>query len=95
MLPNGAKVAINALQEAIGDLGVIPPASNHIPPATKAVTTDQWRTYAYKRGTSTSVDANPVSTQWKPPSIPGKQSVQTVTRTRQWTAGFLANAGGP
>jgi hypothetical protein len=54
VLPNGAKVAINALQEAIGDLGVIPPASNHIPPATKAVTTDQWRTYAYKRGISTS-----------------------------------------
>ena len=37
VLPNGAKVAINALQEAIGDLGVIPPASNYIPPATKAV----------------------------------------------------------
>jgi len=39
--------SINALQEAIGDLGVIPPASNHNPPATKAVTTVQWRTYAY------------------------------------------------
>ena len=54
MLPNGAKVAINALQEAIGDLGVIPPASNHIPPATKVVTMDQWRDYAYRRGISTS-----------------------------------------
>jgi hypothetical protein len=54
VLPNGARVAINALQEAIGDLGVIPPASNHIPPATKAVTMDQWRDYAYRRGISTS-----------------------------------------
>ena len=25
-------------KEAIGDLGVIPPASNHVPPATKVVT---------------------------------------------------------
>ena len=53
-MPNGARVAINALEEAIGDLGAIPPASNHIPPATKAVTTDQWRDYAYRRGISTS-----------------------------------------
>ena len=51
-MPNGARVAINALEEAIGDLGVIPPVSNHIPPATKAVTTDQWRDYAYRRGIS-------------------------------------------
>ena len=42
------------MEEAIGDLGMIPPASNHIPPATKAVTTDQWRDYAYRRGISTS-----------------------------------------
>jgi len=53
-LSNSAKVAINALQEAIADLGVIPPASSYIPPATKAVTTDQWRDFAYRRGISTS-----------------------------------------
>jgi hypothetical protein len=28
---------------SIGDLRTIPPASNHIPPATKVVTMDQWR----------------------------------------------------
>ena len=53
-LPNAAKVAINALEEAIAELGVVPPASNHIPPATRAVTADQWRDYAYRRGISTS-----------------------------------------
>jgi hypothetical protein len=53
-LSDAAKVAINALQEAIGELGVIPPASNHIPPMTKAVTMDQWRKYAYQLGISTS-----------------------------------------
>ena len=43
-LPEAAKVAINALQEAIDDLGVIPPASSHIPPMTKAVTMDSGAT---------------------------------------------------
>ena len=47
-----AKVAINALQEAIDDLGAIPPASSHIPPMTKAVTMDHWRNYAYRLGIS-------------------------------------------
>ena len=51
-LPAAAKVAINALQEAIDDLGVIPPASSHIPPMTKAVTMEQWRDYAYRLGIS-------------------------------------------
>ena len=51
-LPPAAKVAINALQEAIDDLGAIPPASSHIPPMTKAVTMEQWRNYAYRLGIS-------------------------------------------
>jgi hypothetical protein len=51
-LSAAAKVAINALQEAIDDLGVIPPASSHIPPKTKAATMDQWRSYAYRLGIS-------------------------------------------
>lgn len=51
-LPAAAKVAINALQEAIDDLGAIPPACSHIPPLTKAVTMDQWRSYAYRLGIS-------------------------------------------
>jgi hypothetical protein len=51
-LSPSARVAINALQEAIDDLGVIPPASSHIPPMTKAATMDQWRSYAYRLGIS-------------------------------------------
>ena len=51
-LPAAAKVAINALQEAIDDLGAIPPVSIHIPPMRKAATMDQWREYAYRLGIS-------------------------------------------
>ena len=51
-LSAAAKVAINALQEAIDDLGVIPPPSSHIPPLKKAATMEQWRTYAYRLGIS-------------------------------------------
>ena len=51
-LSAAAKVALNALQEAVDDVGVIPPASSHIPPMTKAVTMDQWRNYAYRLGIS-------------------------------------------
>lgn len=51
-LSAAAKVAINALQEATDDFGVIPPANSHIPPMTKAVTMDQWRSYAYRLGIS-------------------------------------------
>jgi hypothetical protein len=53
-LSAGAKTALHALQEAIGEMGAVPPASNHIPSATKAVTFEQWRKYAYQRGVSSS-----------------------------------------
>lgn len=42
------------LREAVDELGAVPPASNHIPLATKAATIDQWRDYAYRRGISPS-----------------------------------------
>jgi hypothetical protein len=51
-LSTGSKVALNALREAISEMGAVPPASNHIPPMTKAVTMDQWRDYAYRLGIS-------------------------------------------
>ncbi len=55
--PNGAaKVALNALREAVSALGAVPPASNYVPPATKTVTIDQWRDFAYRRGISGSSD---------------------------------------
>lgn len=53
-LPKGAKAGLNSLREAIDELGAVPPASNHIPLNAKAVTLDQWRDYAYRRGISTS-----------------------------------------
>jgi len=53
-LTKGAKIALAALHEAIGECGAIPPASNHIPDGVKCVTQDQWRDYAAGRGISTS-----------------------------------------
>lgn len=53
--PTGAaKLALNALHEAVATLGAVPPASNHIPPTVKAVTVEQWRDYTYRRGISPS-----------------------------------------
>jgi hypothetical protein len=51
-LPAAANIALLALREAIDEVGEAAPISNHIPANTKAVTFDQWRTYAYKRGIS-------------------------------------------
>jgi hypothetical protein len=53
-MPKGAKIALRALDEAIDEVGNLMPASNHIPARTKTVTFEQWRTYAYRRGISTS-----------------------------------------
>ena len=51
-----AKIALAALNDAIGDCGEFPPASNHIPASVKCVTTAQWREYAYRRGIADSDD---------------------------------------
>jgi hypothetical protein len=53
-LTKGAKIALDALHDAIGDCGEVPPVSNHIPTGIKCVTVDRWREYAIKRGVSTS-----------------------------------------
>ena len=53
-LTKGAKIALDALHEAVGDCGKVPPASNHIPGGVKCATIDQWREYSLKRGISTS-----------------------------------------
>jgi hypothetical protein len=53
-MPKGAQIALRALTEAIDEVGNLMPASNHIPARTKTVTFEQWRTYAYRRGISTS-----------------------------------------
>jgi hypothetical protein len=57
-LTKGAKIALDALNEAIAELGAVPPASNHIPGGAKAVTRAQWRDYAYRRGISASDKAD-------------------------------------
>jgi hypothetical protein len=49
-LTKGAKIALAALHEAIGECGEVPPASNHIPQNVKTVTIGQWREYAFRRG---------------------------------------------
>ncbi len=56
-LTKGAQIALRALNEALGECGAIPPASNHIPAGVKSVTTDQWRDYAYRLGVSGSNEA--------------------------------------
>ncbi len=53
-LPASAVIALNALTDAILASGVVPPTSNYIPDGVKAVTIDQWRTYAYWRAISDS-----------------------------------------
>jgi AAA domain len=53
-MPKGAQIALRALAEAIDEVGNLMPASSHIPARTKTVTFEQWRTYAYGRGISTS-----------------------------------------
>jgi hypothetical protein len=53
-LTKGAKIALDALHDALGERGEVPPASNHIPDGVKCATVDQWREYALRRGISTS-----------------------------------------
>src|ERR1700730_1255302 len=55
-LTKSAKIALEALHEAIDECGQVPPASNHIPAGVKTVSGDQWRTYATMRGICTSDD---------------------------------------
>lgn len=51
-LTKGAKIALRALHEAIGECGEVPPVSNHIPGSVKTVKVQTWRTYAYCLGIS-------------------------------------------
>ncbi|MEJ0094838.1 MAG: AAA family ATPase [Methylocella sp.] len=53
-LTKGARIALAALQEAIGECGEIPPASNHIPAGIRCVTLSLWRDRAYRHGISAS-----------------------------------------
>lgn len=49
------KVVLDLLRKAIDEAGSVPPASNHIPPNTRTISVETWRTYAYQ-GTITESD---------------------------------------
>lgn len=54
VIPKSAQTALRALEKAIAEVGDTAPRSNHIPPAARVVTVDQWRSYAYQMGVSAS-----------------------------------------
>jgi hypothetical protein len=54
--PNGARIALRALQDALADGGEPAPTSNHIPSNARVVSLKLWREYAYKRGISDGED---------------------------------------
>jgi AAA domain len=53
-LTPAAKIALQALTEALQEVGETPPASNHIPAGVRTVTIERWREYAYRLGISPS-----------------------------------------
>ncbi|MEP9347876.1 AAA family ATPase [Xanthobacter sp. KR7-225] len=53
-LSASAKIALRALQEAIGEKGEKPPSDPHIPPSALVTTESEWRSYAYARGITNS-----------------------------------------
>ncbi|MDR6954884.1 hypothetical protein J2X65_004260 [Ancylobacter sp. 3268] len=48
-LPKGAKIALDALRDAVAEMGKSAPASNHIPPQVRVVSTENWRKYFYSK----------------------------------------------
>ncbi len=53
-LSASAQTALRALDEAIGESGETPTASNHIPAHAKCVTIERWKEHAFGRGISAS-----------------------------------------
>jgi hypothetical protein len=53
-LPKATQLALRALREAVDEMGVPAPASNHIPASARVVTVEQWRDYSYKLSISSS-----------------------------------------
>jgi hypothetical protein len=53
-LPKAAQIGLSALIEAVGEIGMAAPASNHIPQNAKVITLEHWREYAYRKGISAS-----------------------------------------
>src|SRR3984893_7663725 len=57
-LPAATAKALKALHEIIDEAGIIPPHDSYIPPATRAVTVEEWRGHAYKRGLCSSGESD-------------------------------------
>jgi AAA domain len=53
-LTKAASIALQALQQALAEQGEHAAASNNIPAGTRVVLLDTWRSYAYKRGITSS-----------------------------------------
>lgn len=53
-LSKGAKIALDALREAVAEMGQPAPASNHIPPQARVVSAENWRKYFYSKTPSDS-----------------------------------------
>ena len=53
-LTKGAKIALDAFEDALDQVGAEPPAAGHIPSNVRCVTLAQWREYSYRRGISAS-----------------------------------------
>jgi hypothetical protein len=51
-MPNAAMIALDALMDAISELGEPAPASNHIPANVRVVSLRHWRDFSYRRGIS-------------------------------------------
>jgi hypothetical protein len=79
-LTNAAQNALRALHMAIGELGEIPPASNHIPPNVKTVTISQWRDYAFRIGISGSNDDHAKRTAF----LRGSEALLVAKKIASW-----------
>ncbi len=62
-LAAGAKIALDALTEALAASGRIPPSSNHIPANTHTVSLSLWRRHFYQRNPESNPEARKKSFQ--------------------------------
>jgi AAA domain len=64
-LPDGARIALAALQKAINEAGAASPALGQIPPGVRGVSVEVWREYAYAFGISASTEARACQVAFK------------------------------
>jgi hypothetical protein len=85
---DAAKIALQALAEALAEVGVTPPASTFIPKSCKTVVTaQQWRDYAYRRSISKGKDRARQSAFER-----AQRQLQATGRVGAWYDKHLAGA---